>query len=292
MAAFVWALTNIIVRSQSDRMDMLSLNTLRCLAAVPFALLSPFMLRTNVILAETSVLAYLYVVAGGVITMVIGDITYFKSQKALGVSRAQPISNIYPIFTLLLATAFLGEQPTWTLAVSILLLLLGTYLLVERSDTAVNGRTDASAMSPRLGLGLALGAGGFWAIGTTFLGLGLLELDPLMANQLRIPAVAAILLLAMRLSGRPMDFRRHGWRALWLIAGAGILGVAVGSLLFLYSVQATGASKAALLSSLSPFFAAPLAAIFLHERVTWRTALGMLLCVGSVWLVLLPASAA
>ncbi len=277
-----------MVRSQSDRLDMLSLNAIRCLGAVPVALVLPLLVGSGAGVLQSPPLALTYIVAGAVSAMGIGDTIYYSSQKILGVSRAQPISNIYPIFTLILAALFLGEQATWALGAAVALVVAGIYLLTEKRDSVSSASIAADGAEARLGVALAVAAGFFWAIGTVLFRQGILDLSVLTANQLRIPTVALMLLGLVRLTGRPMQFARYGWRTLLVIGGAGVLGIGLGSILFLYSVQVTSAAKAALLSSMSPFFGAPLAALFLGEQLTWRTVVGMVLCVVGVWLIFFP----
>lgn len=289
VAAFIWAANNIMVRSQSDRLDMLTLNAIRCIAAAPIAALVPVVLGTGDALLRTPPLALVYIVAAAVMAIGVGDTIYFVSQKRLGVSRAQPISNVYPIFTLVLATVFLGERATWTLVGAVLLVVVGIYFLNAQRDAAGQVAALADARRARLGLGMAVGAGLCWAVATVLLRQGVIEMDALSAQQLRVPVIALLLVGMLRLTGRPVGFHRYGWRAVLIVGGSGVVGMALGGLLFLYSVQATGAAKAALLSSLSPFFSAPLAAMFLGERITWRVVVGMVCCVCGVWLIFFPA---
>ena len=287
IAALIWATTNIMMRSQSDRFDILTLNAIRVLGAVPIALLLPVLIGSGPGVLQSPPLALVYIVAGGMSAMGIGDTIYYTSQKILGVSRAQPISNIYPIFTLALAALFLGEQATWALGVAIVLVVAGIYLLTEKRDNLSS--SAAAGKDARLGVALAVAAGFWWAVGTVLFRQGMLDLSVFTANQLRIPAVGIALLGVVRLTGRPMQFGSYGWRTLLIVGGAGVLGIGLGSLLFLYSVQTTSAAKAALLSSMSPFFGAPLAALFLGEQLTWRAVFGMLLCVVGVWLIFFPS---
>ena len=59
----------------------------------------------------------------------------------------------------------------------------------------------------------------------------------------------------------------------------------MGSLLLIIAVQDIGAGETAVLVSLSPLFALPLAAVFLGERVTPWLVVGIVLAVGGVILL-------
>ena len=69
------------------------------------------------------------------------------------------------------------------------------------------------------------------------------------------------------------------------LAIEGVIGAGVGSLLLIIAVQDIGAGETAVLVSLSPLFALPLAAVFLGERVTPWLVVGIVLAVGGVILL-------
>jgi drug/metabolite transporter (DMT)-like permease len=271
---------------------VLSLNALRMLVAAVPALLLPFFIGPIGAHGQETSWGVLCVIVGGIFSMGIGDGVYFKSQELLGVSRAQPISSIAPIFTAILASAFLGEQPTWALVGAFPLVMAGVSLLAMTRHLPDSTLESAGARNVQLGITLAISAAMCWAISNVLFRQALLEMDVIRANQLRIPAVALCLLVAMWVAHRPMDFRTYGWRTMTSIAVVGVTNIAFGSLFYLYSVQTAGATRAALILSLTPLFAAPLALVFLGEKLTWKTLLGMLSCIGAVWLVLISAEAA
>jgi drug/metabolite transporter (DMT)-like permease len=70
-----------------------------------------------------------------------------------------------------------------------------------------------------------------------------------------------------------------------IIAVAGIVGTALGSLCYVYAVVEVGAARAAVLSATSPLMALPLAVLFLKERITARVAVGTVACVAGIALV-------
>ena len=79
----------------------------------------------------------------------------------------------------------------------------------------------------------------------------------------------------------------YGRRSLATMTAAGVLGTGAGSLLWVVGVQHAGAARTAILSSTAPLFALPLAAVFLHERITRRVAVGTVLSIAGIWLVTL-----
>jgi drug/metabolite transporter (DMT)-like permease len=72
-----------------------------------------------------------------------------------------------------------------------------------------------------------------------------------------------------------------------MLLAAGMFGTGMGSLLYVIGIQQAGAARAALLSSTSPLFALPLAAVVLHERLTARVIAGAIVSVAGIFLVTL-----
>jgi drug/metabolite transporter (DMT)-like permease len=100
---------------------------------------------------------------------------------------------------------------------------------------------------------------------------------------LRTPAGAIGLLAVTGMFQRDdlvLPFRR--WQHWGAIAAAGILGTALGSLLYVYAVIHAGAARAVVLNATAPLMAVPLAIIFLGERFSQRVAIGTVLSVAGV----------
>ncbi|MGQ9542477.1 MAG: EamA family transporter [Candidatus Bathyarchaeia archaeon] len=74
-------------------------------------------------------------------------------------------------------------------------------------------------------------------------------------------------------------------RSIILLIVSGVFGMTLGGMAFLYSVQVIGASKAAPLSSSSPFWASMMSRLFLKEKVTFRTIVSTLLVAAGIYLL-------
>jgi len=110
--------------------------------------------------------------------------------------------------------------------------------------------------------------------------------DLIVSNSLRLTAAALVLtLMAFRQPGG-LKLRGFGWKTLGVIALSGVIGTALGSALYLTAVTYAGAGKASALQTVAPFFAAPLALIFLKERINRATLIGTALSVVGVWLLI------
>lgn len=282
-ASFFWALTSVLVQSQSRRLGAIALTGLLCGFASAFYLILLFLTGKAVELWNIALFLLLILLVATLVGRILGDVLWVKSIQLVGVSRCLPVStSSYPLFTLLLAFLLLGEPVTPLLILGILLVAGGIGLLARSGAQAGDNPSPAPWASIRIGVSLAALAGLFWAVETTLLKRGLEDLHPITVSMVQFPVAAIVLLfLAQRQQGG-VGLKRCGWEGTAAIAGAALLGLGVGSLLFLFALTWTGTATVAVLTSTSPLFALPLSVLFLKERVTRRVVAGTLLCLAGI----------
>lgn len=279
--AMCWAISGVMFKSQSEELDSLSINAIASSVAgiffVGISLSSCWRADQLFHLKGLTILS----LAGSVfISIVVGDTLYLKSLSWIGVSRALPLASIYPLFTAVLALFFLQEELSWTLAGGIILTMSGVYLV----SVSQGGENPASFHTrERLAPTLALMAALCWATGTTVLKYGLKEADIFVANSVRMPLAALLLLAAARRWGH---LRRARLKPVLIVLLAGLVGSCVGGVLFLFALQNAATARATTLVSTYPLAALPLAALFLKEKVVFRVVWGTLLAIGGIWLVM------
>jgi drug/metabolite transporter (DMT)-like permease len=280
-SAFTWAVGGVLLRSQTRRVDAVTLNCLQYGCAALVFLAGALMLGHTSRVLAAPINSLLWVVGGSAIGMIGGDTLYVRSLARNGVARAFPItSSLYMLFAYIGAVVFLKESVTWGAAIGGVLIAGGITLIVLPS-----ARQASSVITPGIEPGLdarefaaLAGVSLLWAIATMCLRVGMTDVDPISANIVRLPVVAIILLAAtvIRKQARFSGVTRQTVAA---TAAAGALGVCAGSILFLTSLQIAGAARASILSSMSPLFAAPMSILFFRERVTWMLGAGTVLCV-------------
>jgi drug/metabolite transporter (DMT)-like permease len=273
-SALAWALTTIAMRPIAAR-ALWSSSVLRML--VCSALLGAYAWPTGALtrIVEAPPVAWLWLLASTLCSMVVGDSLYFMAASRIGVARALPIASAFPLLTTVGAVVTLGETPTAPLILGSLLVVLAVALIGgERARGA--GRTDL------VGLLLAGLAACLWASSGLLLGQGLRLLDPIAANMIRFP-VAAVLFTVYVAAVRPAEDLTR--RLVWLSLAAAI-GTLASASLFLAGMQLAGVARGVALNATSPVFSAVLAVTLLRERVTRRTAIGIASSVlGTVLLV-------
>lgn len=70
-----------------------------------------------------------FLVAGGVLASILGQVCFYRALKAGDVSRVVPIGASYPVLAFLLGVLFLNETVTPVKIAGLVLVLSGVYLL-------------------------------------------------------------------------------------------------------------------------------------------------------------------
>lgn len=225
--------------------------------------------------------------ASVVLNMVLDDLLQYAAMARLGIALAMPIASSYPLVTLIIATATLGERPTPRAAVGTVLVVAGVILVaLPRRAQAVDGA--ARRFAPDAGhwarVALALRSAACIAAATVLTRVALRDLDILTANMLRLP-FGALICAAIGATQR----RRPPWRvaraSLLPLCLSGVTGLG-SSLSFLVAISLVGASTTATLNAAAPIFGLLGAVAFLRERPTRRNIVGTLVTFLGVVLVI------
>lgn len=288
MTSLAWSFSSICVKSATEKIDPLILNTLR--TGVGAALLLCFVIFTDrgQALFSLPALSWIFIILSGFLAMVLGDTIYVYSLSVLDVSLAFPLSQV--AFILLAVTAavvLLGETFTWVTVSGAILVVLGIYLTTSssRAEKKAGGK---SHLHPR-GILYLLIAVLAWTGATILLKTGVRGIDPFAAAALRISSSALILLFPAwwRGRGKSVSLRGVEKRYLGLAALAGVLTYGVAAVGYITALQWIGAGKTVLLTATAPLFAVPLAILILKERPGRRNLLGLGISLIGVWLVVI-----
>ena len=304
-AAAVWAISAVLLASQRRTLDFVSVSALRLVAASIFFLAVLWPLGASGDLTRMSLDDIGQLIGTAVLNIAVGDTFYIGAVMLLGVNFAYPAGlGLFALFSFLLSVIFLGETVTLDTALGSALVLAGVYVVLLYGRGAQNTPAPASGaaaghatgltgrlrarITGRVAVGLALLVitALSWAAGTVWLRDAAEGFDAAAVGFVRIPSamitIAAIAFLTPGSSLRRLSVPR---RSQGVLAIEGVIGAGVGSLLLIIAVQEIGAGETAVLVSLSPLFALPLAALFLGERVTAWLVVGIVLAVAGVILL-------
>lgn len=307
LGAASWAFSSAIIRNLEEIGSPVQLNFIRTAIGAILFLIHALLVGTLLEIFEISLLIIFYLVLSVFLNVVIGDSLYFASQNRIGVKIATPIVNTYPLFTILFAIIFLDERISQQLVIGGVIIIIGIGLLsIEKgSEKNIEDLSDILDRKRLEGLVFALIAVIMYAWGIIFTTLGAEGLKVSVANSVRLPSGTILLFFLIFIqqfrssrirsdtSDSNMDYDEfmvglystsNSYKIQLLIAG--ILGTYISSLFLVLSVQSIGASRTAVLFSTGPFFALPVAILWLKEKVSLFAYLGTILTVIGLWIIL------
>jgi len=284
LAALIWAASVVLFRISGREFKPLALNFFKNMVAIVL-LLATLLVAGQNLFREAPVLDYVLLALSGILGVAIADTLFFKSLNIVGAGLSQIVSLSYSPFVIFFTFVFLGERLTIGDLAGATLILVGVVLTTARGSTS----SDVSAHDLRVGVGLATLSVALMALAVA-LAKPVLDHSPVLwSTTVRLLAGVIALMLLTVVSPR----RRYLWTTLrpsrsWKIAiPAAVLGAYVAMIVWIAGMKYTQASTASILNQTSAVFVLPLAAIFLHERVTLRKLASVALAVIGVALVTL-----
>ena len=286
--AFTWACTSLILRSLSTKLDPFLVNGLRAAFGLLFiipmvAIMGAWGDYQLITWPRLGALAGSVVIGG-----VFGDALYVHSLKLLGVGRAFPITNTFPLFTVFFSFLLLGSELNWMMLAGAILTLLGVYFISRPKEHLENLGTALPTGQLLKGTLVALGAAVAWGLTTVILSFGLRgSINPAVANSVRVPFVVLFSSLGtLRNRGARQSWKNLNRRTLLLLFLGGILGWGISGSQYLTAVQLIGPSKTAIISTTSPLFGVALSIPIFRERPTKYVWLGTILTIIGIVLVI------
>lgn len=288
-SAFCWALSSTLVKSQTKKIGIVLMGALRTIPAVLIYWGVLVFTGRGGALWALPFRSWAFLLGSTLIGLVIGDLIYFESMKYIGLSRALPLSTIYPFFTIILALLFLDERITWVIVGGAALIVGGAVLLAfPKGMRNARSNTEGQKLDFR-GVALALGAAVCWGTSTVLLRQGMEGVELPVANAVRL-SILALVLWAMAARRKELHLiggytRGEGLKTLGVVMLTGLIGMSLGTFTFLSAVQLSGAARTSILTSAMPLFGVPFSLV-LGEKLTARTVVGTLLTIGGVWLTI------
>ena len=286
LTSLAWAGSSTITKLLTSRIDTLSLNTIRMWVGSLILLAIIFLFDKEGEIMNIPLLSLVYVIFSGIAAMAIGDTLYIKSLSILDASIAFPLSQCaFVVLTVTVATLFLGEPITWIIASGAIFVVLGICMIAVPENKIKAYPTPKKITGN--GIILILTASIAWTTATILLKIGTAGMDPFVAADIRISAAAIVLsfLVFFRRNKGAMQFRKYGTKNLMLTATTGLLTYGVAAVGYVTAIQLIGVGKTALLTSMAPLFVLPFSIVFLKEKPTSFTIIGIFISVGGICLV-------
>lgn len=278
LAALFAGITSILAKCGVRETDSDIATGIRTAVVLIFAWIVVFVTGAQGGITHIAPLSWAFLVASGLATGA-SWLCYFKALSLGDVNKVVPVDKSSAILAALFAIVLLGETSNLAVKlVSIALIGVGTYLMIERKAGQDSGDAQHGSAGGHGWLWYAIGAAVFAALTSILAKVGIEGVDSNLATAIRTCVVLAMAwgIAAARGKLRAVRDVRPG-EALFLVAS----GIATGAswLFFYYAIQTGQVSIVVQIDKLSIVVSIAFAWLFLHERLSWRAGLGLALIV-------------
>lgn len=283
MAAFLWAVATVMFGRLGKLLSPFVLNWAKGSLALGLLIITLVLLQRPPTGVDT--LALIILLISGMVGIGLGDTCYFAAINHLGPRRALLLGTLAPPLAALLAWVVLGEVMTARAWLGIGLTVLGVvWVISERVPASVEATSDPSFWGIFWGIAAALGQ----AIGALLSRAVLADtpIDPWWSSLLRLGGGLVIILALLRWRGPvlPQIAPLRSPRLLGVVLVAAFLGTYLAIYLQQTALKYSATGIAQALTSTSPLFVLPLAAV-LGDRVSLRAVGGAVVALVGVGLL-------
>ena len=278
-SALFAGLTSILAKCGIRQTDSTVATAIRTIVVLLFSWLMVGIVGSQSQLSEISGKTLLFLVLSGLATG--GSwLCYFRALQLGDVNKVVPVDKSSTVLTILLAAILLQEGITWTKAVGVVLIAVGTFLMIEKKESS-----GAAAKDSRW-LWYALGSAVFAGL-TAILGkIGISGVESNLGTAIRTVVVLAMSWLMVFVTGKREALRHIPKRELLFIC---LSGLATGGswLCYYKALQGGPASVVVPIDKLSILVTVLFSYVVFHEKLTAKAAAGLLGIVAGTLLMLL-----
>ncbi|MFW9935896.1 MAG: DMT family transporter [Candidatus Thorarchaeota archaeon] len=290
IAAFSWAISAALYKTGANDVSPLTANFIRILAPISILAFIALLLNLYPQVLFLSPWEWFLIIGSSLFAFVIGDALYFVAIQKLGVSRGVPITSTYPLFVLLFQILFLAQPVHWLMIPAALLTVSGIALLGYQLNKTAQNEALLTRSLLWIGIFAAIGTAISWSISTIFLSVVLQNTDLVLIAVIRLSLALAIMspfICGLQFVKPEKTLTRQ--KLIYLSIG-GIFALTIGYVAFARALQLMDTTSVALLSSLTPLFAAFIGWRSLQERLDFKTLLAIIACVVGVILITFAVS--
>lgn len=284
-AALSWTVSALFYKKALEGAKPISANIIRLAVTGSILLLTVALIGRLGVLSSMSMQLFVLAAVSGIVGLGIGDTLYLVSLKSIGVSRAVPLTCIYPLFSLLWAVLVFGEQITVTVAVGAMVIVLGVLFLSQGQTNVGEGRRGL------LGVVIAVATALLWSISISLMNVAVKEVPDLdhafIISTVRVAAIGGLMLAVSPVVDRRMNFLRVGRKTAAASIVGGVFALGLGWFLLSYSFTVVSQAISVPISSTTPLFATLAAMLLLHEKATFRNIFGSIMVVLGIFLLFL-----
>ena len=277
-SALFAGLTAILAKCGIRKTDSTVATAIRTVVVLLFAWLMVFVTGSQGGISSIDAKTLVFLILSGLATG--GSwLCYFKALQLGDVNRVVPIDKSSTVLTILLAAVFLGEGVSLPRGIGVVLIAVGTLLMIEKKQS------DGKVKNPAW-LWFALGSAVFAAL-TAILGkIGISGVESNLGTAIRTGVVLVMSFVMVFVTGKQGELKHIPKNELGFIC---LSGLATGAswLCYYKALQDGPASVVVPIDKLSILVTILFSYIVFHEKLTKKSALGLVCIVGGTLAMLL-----
>ncbi len=275
-SAFFAGVTAILAKCGIAKTDSTAATAIRTVVVLIFAWIMVFVSGSLDTIRQMEARSLLFLVLSGLATGA-SWLCYFRALQLGDVNKVVPIDKSSTVLTILLALIFLGEGITWVKALAILLIGAGTLLMIEKKAA----QTEKS----RVWLPCAVLSAVFASLSAILSKVGIENVESNLGTAIRTSVVLVMAWCMVFVTGKRAALRKIPRRELAFIC---LSGLATGAswLCYYRALHDGKASVVVPIDKLSIVFTVAFSWLFLHEKLSKRSAIGLALIVGGTMLMI------
>ena len=278
-SALFAGLTSILAKCGIKKTDSTVATAIRTVVVLAFSWLMVFAVGSAGEITSISLHTLIFLVLSGIATGA-SWLCYFKALQLGDINKVVPIDKSSTVLTILLAAFLLGEGITLFSGIGITLIAVGTFLMIEKKDVQ-----KSDVPKNRRWIFYAFGSAVFASL-TSILGkIGISGVESNLGTAIRTGVVLIMSWMMVLVSGKGKEFGGIPKKELVFIC---LSGVATGGSWICYykALQDGPASVVVPIDKLSILVTILFSYIVFHEKLSKKTALGLILTVGGTLLML------
>lgn len=279
-SAFFAGVTSVLAKCGIRKTDSTVATAIRTIVVLLFSWLMVFVVGSQNQMSTIDGQILLFLLLSGLATGA-SWLCYFKALQLGDINKVVPIDKSSTILTIVLAFFFLHEGISLPKAIGVVLIAIGTFMMIEKKDA------DPKQVRGRGWLLYAVGSAVFASL-TSILGkIGISGVESNLGTAIRTGVVLAMSWLMVFATGKQHTVRDIPKKELGFIC---LSGLATGAswLCYYKALQDGLASVVVPIDKLSILVTIAFSYIVFHERLSKKSAVGLLSIVAGTLIMLIP----
>ena len=279
-SAFFAGLTSVLAKCGIKKTDSTVATAIRTVVVLAFSWVMVFVVGSQGQLTSVGGKTLLFLILSGISTGA-SWLCYFKALQLGDINKVVPIDKSSTVLTIILAFIFLREEINLPRAIGVALIAIGTFMMIEKKDVR------AGEVKGKSWLLYAVGSAVFASL-TSILGkVGISGVESNLGTAIRTVVVLVMAWMMVFATGKQHELREISKKELAFIC---LSGLATGAswLCYYKALQDGLASVVVPIDKLSILVTVAFSGIVFHERLSKKSAAGLIAIVAGTLIMLIP----